>query len=99
MSGTDEVHYDWKAKLKRGGLNIVSSPVEIAREIQITSAEKNLLQGWTLGLVKGLGYGLLRFGAGVVDVVTCPFDFPDGRKAPLMQPEYVWEKPGVKYTS
>lgn len=91
--------YSWQGKIKRGGLNIISSPIEIARQIQITSNEKDLLQGWTVGLVKGLGQGLLRFGAGVVDVVTCPFNSPDEHKAPLIQPEYVWEKSGVKYSS
>ena len=90
--------YSWQDKIKRGGLNIISSPVEIARQIQMTSDEKNLAQGWTLGLAKGLGQGLLRLGAGIVDVLTCPFNFPDERKAPLIEPEYVWEKPGVKYS-
>jgi len=90
--------YTWPDKLKRGALNMVSSPVEIARQIQMTSEEDSLLEGWTLGLIKGLGIGALRFGAGLIDVVTFPFDFPDEDKAPLIQPEYVWEKPGVKYT-
>ena len=90
--------YSWKDKIKRGGLNIISSPVEIARQIQITSDEKNLAQGWTVGLAKGLGQGLLRLGAGIVDVLTCPFNFPNAQKAPLIEPEYVWEKPGVKYS-
>ena len=90
--------YSWKDKIKRGGLNIVSSPVEIARQIQITSDEKNMAQGWTVGLAKGLGQGLLRLGAGIVDVLTCPFNFPDEHKAPMIQPEYVWQKPGVKYS-
>ena len=90
--------YSWSDKLKRGGTNIVSSPVEIARSIQITSNEESLLKGWTVGLVKGLGDGFLRLGAGLVDVLTCPFNFPDSNKGPLIQPEYVWEKPGSKYS-
>lgn len=90
--------YTWQAKLKRGAINLVSAPVEIARQIQITSNEKNLLSGWTEGLARGLWQGLLRFGAGAVDVVTCPFNFPNEQKGPLIEPEYVWEKPGVKYS-
>lgn len=89
--------YTWQDKLKRGSLNIVSSPVEVAREIHLTTNEGNLLKGWTVGLVKGLGEGFVRFGAGAIDVVTCPFDFPDSEKAPLLEPEYVWQKPGPKY--
>ena len=89
--------YTWQDKMKRGAVNMVTSPVEIAREIHVTTQEKNLLVGWTIGLVKGLGEGILRFGAGAIDLVTCPFNFPDSNKAPLVDPEYVWEKPGPKY--
>ena len=98
-TATSAKTYTWTDKAKRGSLNIVSSPVEIARQIQITSEEKNLLQGWTVGLIEGVFQGVVRLGAGVVDLVTCPFDFPKAGKAPLVDPEYVWEKPGVKYTS
>ena len=76
---------------------MVSSPVEVAREINITSNQKNLLVGWTIGFVHGLGEGALRFGAGVIDLFTFAFNFPDSRKAPLIDPEYVWQKPGPKY--
>ena len=89
--------YTWQDKLKRGALNIISSPVEVARDIHTTTEEKNLLVGWTVGLVKGLGEGIVRFGAGVIDLLTFPFNFPEGRKAPLIDPEYVWQKPGLKY--
>ena len=90
--------YDWQAKLKRGAINIGTSPVEVAREIQMTSNEKNLLSGWTVGLVKGLGQAVVRLGSGLIDVLTCPFNFPDPHKGPLMEPEFVWQKPGVKYS-
>ena len=89
--------YSWQDKVKRGAVNIVTSPVEVARQIHNTTDEKNLLVGWTVGLVQGLGEGIVRLGAGVVDLLTFPFNFPEGRKAPLLDPEYVWEKPGPKY--
>lgn len=89
--------YKWNEKLGRGLLNMVSCPVEIARQINVVSNEQNLLAGWTYGLVKGVGYAVLRLGAGAADVVTCPFDWPKADKAPLMKPEYVWENTGVKY--
>ena len=89
--------YTWGEKLKRGAVNIVTSPVEIARQIHVTSNEKDLLTGWTLGLAVGVGKGVLRFGAGVLDLLTFPFDFPDTRKAPLLEPEFVWQKPGAEY--
>lgn len=90
--------YSWGDKLIRGALNIVSSPVEVARQIQITSEKDSLLEGWTLGLIKGIGSGVIRMGAGVIDLFTFPFNFPDDDKAPLIEPEYVWQKPGVKYS-
>ena len=91
--------YYWDHKLIRGVLNIISSPVEIGRSIHLQTEESSLLEGWTVGLAKGFGNGLVRLGAGAVDVLTCPFNFPDENKGPLIQPEYVWEKPGLKYTS
>lgn len=89
--------HTWQDKLKRGALNIVSSPVEIGRQIHITTNEKDLLHGWTVGLAKGLGEGCMRLGAGAVDFLTFPFNFPDKEKKPLLEPEYVWEKSGPKY--
>lgn len=91
--------YHWDDKLVRGLLNIVSSPVEIGRSIHLQTEKSSLLEGWTIGLAKGFGSGLLRLGAGAVDLLTFPFNFPKAKKAPLVQPEYVWEKPGVKYIS
>jgi len=96
-SASDVSAYTWQDKLKRGAVNIITSPVEIARDIHITTEEKNLLVGWTVGLVKGLGEGLVRLGAGAIDLLTFPFNFPESHKAPLLDPEYVWEKPGPKY--
>lgn len=92
-----EASATWSRKLKRGALNIVTSPIEIARQIQVTSNERSLLDGWTVGLVKGIGSGLMRLGVGAVELVTFPFDFPREDKEPILEPEYVWEKPGVKY--
>ncbi len=89
--------YNAGQKLGRGLLNIISSPVEIARSIQIGSREENLAYGWTIGLLKGFGNGAVRFGAGVIDVVTFPFEFPTEYKAPLIEPEFVWDKPGIEY--
>lgn len=87
--------YEWHDKLKRGFLNVVTSPVEIPRNIDVTSREKNLSTGWTVGIVKGLGSMIIRLGAGLVDLVTFPFEFPGENRAPLIEPEYVWENPGV----
>ncbi len=83
--------YEWDDKLGRGVLNVVSSPVEVARTIHVDSEVHGKGYGWTAGLVKGLGRTFVRLGAGVVDLVTFPFDFPDDNKAPLIEPEYAWQ--------
>ena len=97
-SPTTPTTYEWGDKLKRGAINTVTSPVEVAREVQMTSEKETMLKGWTIGLVKGFGQGFMRFGAGVVDMLTCPFNWPDEHKGPLLDPEYVWQKPGVRYS-
>lgn len=94
----DVKSYAWQDKLWRGFVNVLSSPVEIAREIHVVTNRKNLALGWSVGLAQGLGEAVVRLGAGVVDMVTCPFNFPEKNKAPLIDPEFVWQKPGVHYT-
>ena len=87
----------WCHKLGRGLLNMVSSPIEVVRQIHLTTQKETLLRGWTVGLVKGVGYGIARLGNGAVDTLTFPFKWPDANRAPLMQPEYVWDNTDIKY--
>ncbi len=89
--------YDWTDKLGRGVLNMVSSPVEVARTISIQSRVKGGGYGWTVGLVEGLGRGFVRLGAGAIDTLTFPFDFPTEDKSPLLSPTYPWQKWDVEY--
>ena len=95
----DLEHYSWSDKLSRGAINMVSSPVEVGRSISVTSQEEGRGYGWTVGLLKGCGMAVVRFGAGFIEVVTFPFDFPDEDKAPLVQPEYPSQKWSGDYTS
>ncbi|HTL48395.1 MAG TPA: exosortase system-associated protein, TIGR04073 family [Verrucomicrobiae bacterium] len=84
--------YKWSDKLNRGLLNIISSPVEIARTVNVTSNKEGKAYGWTVGLLGGFGRTILRLGAGIIDTVTCPFDFPKDDKGPLIKPEYAWQE-------
>ena len=95
--GDTEKTYTYGDKLYRGAMNIATFPMEIPNEIHGTTTDKSLLEGWTIGLVKGLKEGTVRLGAGAVDLITFPFNYPDKGKAPLVKPEYVWDKPGLKY--
>ena len=90
------IQYDWSDKLARGAGNIVTCFFEIPREINYTTQESNLAEGWTLGLVKGFGIGLIRLGSGVLDLFTFPFNFPNYDKSPMMEPEYPWESGRTK---
>lgn len=89
----------WNDKLGRGLLNAVTSPIEIPREINFTSNDINLAAGWTYGLARGIGYTFLRFGTGMLDAVTAPWNWPDAHKASLVEPEYPWEKDRTKLVS
>lgn len=79
-------------KLTRGVANIVTSPVEIVRNVYAESQYENVAYGMTIGLGKGVVQTILRLGAGVVETLTFPFNFPDEFKDPIIEPEYVWEE-------
>ncbi len=83
--------YRWHDKLSRGVVNAVSSPIEIARGIDLTSRSQGVAKGWTIGLVKGFAGTGLRLGAGVLETLTFPFNWPDEFKDPLIEPKFVWE--------
>lgn len=89
--------YNAGDKLGRGALNLVSSPIEVARTINVQSRVKGPAYGWTAGLVEGLGRFVVRLGTGAIDIVTFPFDFPTNDKSPMIQPEYPWQKWDVEY--
>lgn len=82
----------WNEKLSRGVVNFFTSPIEIPRTIDHVSNDQGAGRGWTIGLVQGLGRTLVRAGAGLLETVTFPFDFPNENKAPIVQPEYAWER-------
>jgi putative exosortase-associated protein (TIGR04073 family) len=84
--------FAWNEKLSRGVVNVVTSPLEIPRNIDKVGSDKGPAYGWTVGLVQGAATTILRAGAGLVDTLTFPFNWPNGRKAPLMSPEYAWEE-------
>ncbi len=90
-SDTDLVDDAWEIKFSRGLINLVTSPAEIFRTIRVTSNQDGLPRGLTIGVIKGLSRFIMRAGAGIVEILTFPFDYPNATKSPLMEPEYVWE--------
>ena len=93
---TDSYAYEYKetnavGKLIRGILNVVSSPFEILKHIYTEGHNENIVSGMTIGLGKGVIGALLRLGAGVVEILTFPLNFPDEYKDPIIPTEYAWE--------
>ena len=84
--------YTWEDKLKRGGINFVTSPKEVSYSVRRVSQERGKKSGWTVGLLEGLGRMTARGFYGLVELFTFPFNFPDDDKAPMMEPEFVWQR-------
>lgn len=89
LSAAEEFH--WHDKLKRGSLNIVTFPVEFVRQFHLVASKETSSANRLFSFIPAFGGALLRLGAGVVELVTFPFDFPTAGKTPLVEPEYVWE--------
>ena len=83
-------------KFGRGIANIVTAPVEIAKQVdqewkKSSEDKKNTGIGVAKGFVKGLAFTIGRFGSGLWDVVTFPLQTPKNYE-PLMKPDYVLQK-------
>ncbi|MDD4894099.1 MAG: exosortase system-associated protein, TIGR04073 family [Candidatus Omnitrophica bacterium] len=77
-------------KLGYGVINIGTSWIDIPERVVDVSHEKDLLQGFTLGLGEGIVSGVTRAAAGSIDMAT--FMFPPYEK-PLMEPDYTADNP------
>ena len=84
--------YDWRAKLKRGAVNVLTFPVELKDEFDKRLDNEGLMRACSEGAAKGVGLSVTRAFAGAVDILTCPFNYPREDKGPLVQPEYAWQK-------
>lgn len=77
-------------KLGRGVANIVSSPLEIPKQMYLQAIEGKTVWDTTGryvgGFFIGVGWTGYRFGAGVYDVFT----FPSKREDAIIKPEYVF---------
>ena len=79
-------------KLSRGVTNIATSPGEFVNQIPPAMEQSpDYLTGAFMLAGRGLGYMLLRAGAGLYDLATFPFPGPTNYK-PVMQPATVVTK-------
>ena len=79
-------------KFSRGVTNFATSPGELI--VQVPPAmEKSpdYITGFIMGIGQGIGYCLLRAGAGIYDIATFPFPGPTDYK-PVMQQETIADK-------
>ncbi len=83
-------------KAKRGIISVVTSPIEIPKEVRahwIKGSEKTYHVGvWVFcGLIKGTVMMTARIGSGVWDVATFPIKTPKNYE-PLLKPDYVFDQ-------
>ncbi|MCQ9206368.1 MAG: exosortase system-associated protein, TIGR04073 family [Omnitrophica bacterium] len=72
-------------KLGNGLNNLLTSWMDIPRQVKAVSEEQDAFAGMTYGVVKGIGLALARTIAGTFDVITFPFEPYD---QPAMDPIY-----------
>ena len=76
-------------KFTRGAVNVLTGWVEIPKRIHETTVLSGPPAGFTWGLIRGIGHGLIRTAAGLYEVFTFPFPAPPGYES-VIQPEYVY---------
>jgi len=77
-------------KVSTGAINVVTSWTEIPVEVAKTAENSNILDGLSMGLVRGVFMGVARAISGSSDIVTGglpPYD------KPLMKPEFLPDNP------
>ena len=79
-------------KLGRGVSNIATGPGELVNQMPVgMEKSQDYITGFVVSMGRGIGYALLRVGAGIYDVATFPFPGPTNYK-PIMKPETITNK-------
>src|SRR3989338_10505715 len=81
-------------KAGRGLTNVLTSWIELPKQMHMGSQESNPVSGLAWGLIKGAGLTLLRLGMGVYEAVTFPVPYPKEFASPYDMMEltdYAWE--------
>lgn len=77
-------------KAVRGGQNLAFGLVtDVPRTVYYESRDHGAFQGFTVGLVKGIGLGALRTAVGVYELLTFPI--PANDYEPVVLPAYPFE--------
>jgi len=81
-------------KMGRGVVNLLTSWIEIPKNMHLGLLEEQPLFGLGRGVIKGLGLTALRAGVGVYEAITFPIPAPRGYASPYEHMEladYAWE--------
>jgi putative exosortase-associated protein (TIGR04073 family) len=73
-------------KFVSGIANVATGVVELPKNIVLTSQDKGIHYGMTIGVVSGIAHTIGRTVVGLMDVIT--FMIPTGPSS--VQPQYVW---------
>ncbi len=96
LSKTEDLdHHRIWYKFKRGVVNVLTSPVEVPKQIKIEVKEHSSSAGEAVlagvgGTAKGLAYFAGRLASGLWDMIGCNLAIPENYE-PLMHPEYVFD--------
>jgi len=76
-------------KLNRGLTNIVTGWFEIPKNMSAATAKHDFVSAFFIGLPKGCWMTIVRTGAGIYDMLTCPFPVPRDYK-PILEPAFAF---------
>ncbi|MBM3249550.1 MAG: exosortase system-associated protein, TIGR04073 family [Candidatus Omnitrophica bacterium] len=84
-------------KLGRGAANALSGALEVPICIgEEWKASNNAVIGMSVGLFKGIFWGIARTASGLYDLVTFPFPVPKNYDS-IIKPDYVWRTEGDRF--
>ena len=77
-------------KLGRGFANTSLGFLAIPGQMVAQTRERGAAAGLPIGFGLGIGWFVASELIGVWEILTCPFEFPEGYK-PILEPEFPWE--------
>lgn len=75
-------------KLSRGVVNVFTGWIEIPKKIAEAWEDQDPFTGFVVGGVRGFGWAWVRTSAGLYDVITFAFPYPNDYE-PMLKPEFV----------
>lgn len=94
LASSDAWAQDPIHKVGRGIVNVLTSWIEIPKNLHLGTQEENPLVGVGWGILKGCGLAVTRLVVGAYETVTFPIPYPKGYASPyegLELPDYPWE--------